>query len=394
MRREARSGRSPARAGQRHPIGAAWVQAILRAGAVLIAFGSAPIWPAQAAEGGGPALTTNEAYIDDVLREPSLPVSDAQAMFAWVLERLPDRVKVYPTESYYYFSFIHGGVRYAGNIRLDASTRDQGKVHFAFYKDLAEWKDEDPISYVVLDESKGAVVEKLDFLVYRVTFRGRSVVFALNDLSQVRPPPGLLGPDERFIGPIHDESGVRFFLVYNGRLKIFHYILDETLRPTDEYDRATATDRILIGKRTGFAFYRDHKLDRRILVGVFHANSRVNNYFDGPFDQLPDSFIEGESLRSAILEVQPSLAGHIDRFGGSPDGTDRYMIAPYLHYRSEEDLLIFHGCAESKSLAAELYYACFVFDPQPPAEQAAPTQGAAAPPRRARRKTARQPTPR
>jgi hypothetical protein len=96
---------------------------------------------------------------------------------------------------------------------------------------------------------------------------------------------------------------------------------------------------------------------------VFEGNSRVNNYFDGPFDQLPDNFIEGEALRNAILEVQPSLAGKIDRFGGSPDGQDRYLISPYLHYRYEDDLMIFHTCAESKSLPRQMYYACFVFDP-------------------------------
>jgi hypothetical protein len=192
----------------------------------------------------------------------------------------------------------------------------------------------------------------------------------------------VLAPDERYIGPIFDESGVRFFLVYNGRLRLFHYILDETVRATDQYDRAAASDRILIGKRTGFAFYRDHKRPRKILIGVFEANSRVNNYFDGPFDQLPDNFIEGESLRSAILEVQPDLKGHIDRFGGSPEGTDRYMIAPYMHYRTEEDLMAFDVCARNPRLPASLYYACFLHDPQP---QAAAAEGAATSPKKSRR---------
>ena len=32
---------------------------------------------------------------------------------------------------------------------------------------------------------------------------------------------------------------------------------------------------------------------------------RANNYFDGPFDQLPDNFIAGEALRDAILSVRP-----------------------------------------------------------------------------------------
>ena len=40
---------------------------------------------------------------------------------------------------------------------------------------------------------------------------------------------------------------------------------------------------------------------------VFYTNSEVNNYFDGPFDQLPDNFMEGEAFREMLLKVEPSL---------------------------------------------------------------------------------------
>ena len=126
---------------------------------------------------------------------------------------------------------------------------------------------------------------------------------------------------------------MRFLLVYNQKLKAFHYLLDETITPNESFTPSPSTDRILIGKRTGFAFYRDHKLDRKILIGVFEGNSRVNNYYDGPFDQLPDNFLEGNSLRDAILDVAPQLKGRIDRYGRSFDGETRYMVAPYTHYR-------------------------------------------------------------
>jgi hypothetical protein len=42
------------------------------------------------------------------------------------------------------------------------------------------------------------------------------------------------------------------------------------------------------------------------MIGAFEGNMRANNYFDGPFDQLPDNFIEGEALRAAILSVRRS----------------------------------------------------------------------------------------
>ena len=168
-----------------------------------------------------PGLETNQAYVEDVTRATTLAIDDVMAGFAFVFGSLPERVKVYPTENYYYFRFAHNGTRYAGDIRFDATDRDQGKVHFGYYEEMAEWKHDDGVDVdAVLDASRGVTVERLERLIYRVTYGGKSVVFALNDLSQVKPPAGALGPDERFIGPIFDESAIRFFFVYNSKLKV------------------------------------------------------------------------------------------------------------------------------------------------------------------------------
>jgi hypothetical protein len=317
---------------------------------------------AAAEPAASPRIYTNQAYVEDAIAAPRLAIGDPLAVFAFVLASLPERVKVFPTENYYYFAFVHDHTRYAGNLRLDVVDRDQGMVHFAYYEDLAEWKDEEEVNHVVLDRRRGVTVEKVAPLLYRVSYGTKSVMFELNDLSGVKPPAGAIGPDETFLGPIFDESAIRFFLVFNRSLKAFHYILDETIDVSDKLVPVPDVDRILIGKRTGFAFYRDHKLDRKILIGVFEGNSRVNNYFDGPFDQLPDNFIEGETLREAILAAEPQLKGEIDRYGISPGGNDRYLIAPYRHYRTDDDLLVFHTCATSKRIPAARYYDCFVFD--------------------------------
>ena len=328
---------------------------------------------AFAAEGTDrPRLYTNEAFVEDATRATTLPTTDLMAMLAFVLGSLPDSVKVYPTENYYYFSFYHNSTRYAGNIRLDASDRDEGKLHFAYYEDLAEYKEQSPVQYQKLDKSNGVTVEKLERLVYRVSYGDKSVVFRLNDLSEVKPPANIMGPDEKYIGPVFDESAIRFFLIFNKRLKLFHYVLDETITVADQFIRTRETSRILIGKRTGFAFYQDYRLKRKILIGVFEGNARVNNYFDGPFDQLPDNFIEGETLREAILAVEPSLAGKIDRVGGAPDGSGRYLIGPYIYYRTEEEFQSFHDCATSRRRADDTYYSCFVHNDEEAEADTAP----------------------
>lgn len=317
---------------------------------------------AAAQEPQRPILHTNEAYLEEAMRSSTLDINDPKAVFAYVFATLPERVKVYPTENYYYFTFIYDGVPYDGNIRLDASNRDDGKVIFAYSEDLEEWRGETDVSHIILDASMGVALEKLEPLVYRMTFQQKSVVFALNDLSQVRPPASALAPGEKFIGPIFDESGIRFFLVYDSKLRLFHYILDETVKVPDQFERSRRTDRILIGKRTGFAFYRDALRDRKIMIGAYAGNMRVNNYFDGPFDQLPDNFIEGETLRQAILEVAPSLKGQIDRFGGSPDGSQRFAIDAYVPYESEGELYPVDRCASRKRRDAAAYYRCFAIE--------------------------------
>src|SRR5690349_1541290 len=66
-----------------------------------------------------PPLQTNQAYVEEVMGKTTLDVNDVMSVFGYVMAKLPERVKVYPTENYYYFWFIHNGIRYAGNIRLD-----------------------------------------------------------------------------------------------------------------------------------------------------------------------------------------------------------------------------------------------------------------------------------
>lgn len=337
--------------------------------AVLVAAAfAATIVTAAAQDAGPPKLHTNEAYVEEVTQATTLDVKDPTAVFAFVLNSLPDRVKVYPTENYYYFTFFHGGAPYAGNIRIELGDGDKVTVHFVYYQDWSEWREDSPLTHVVLDGSRGVGVEKMERLVYRLTYGSRSVVFALNDLSKVKPPAGALAPGETFIGPIFDESAIRFFLIYNSKLKVFHYILDETGKVADEFFPDGRRNRILIGKRTGFAFYRDRLRDRTILIGVYEGNYRLNTYFDGPFDQLPDNFIEGETLRRAILEVSPGLKGAIDRFGSSPDGSVRFLIKPYATYRTVSELYGVDKCARARLHAAS-YYGCFVAEPSdgPPA---------------------------
>ena len=333
------------------------------AGAVLLAALAAG--PALAQERGlergrptPPRIYTGDSDVTDALRASSLAIEDPLAVLSFILASLPVRVQVYPTENYFYFRFLHNGAAYAGNIRLSAADRDDGKLHFSYGVKPTDWNSDPPVRYTVLDASKNVVVRKLAPLEYRVAHGDKAVVFVLNDLSDVKPPAGLLRGGEKFIGPVFDESAIRFFLVFNLRARVFHYLLDESAAVSDRLVPLKSNDRILIGERTGFAFYRDD--NRKTLIGVNERASRLNTAHDGPFDQLPENFIEGETLREAIVTAAPEAKGKIDRLGYFLDGSGRFLINPYRLYRTEADLSVFHACASSRRVKEADRPRCFV----------------------------------
>lgn len=307
----------------------------------------------------GTRVYTNQEYLDDVMRESDLDINDVKAAFRMVFGSLPENVKVYPTENYYYFYFYHKGIKYAGNIRFDIGDRDQGLIHFNYFKDFTLWQRDEADFSAVYGSKDGIEVTAAGKLAYQVAFEGKKVLFQLNDLSGVKPPAEAVQPGEIYIGPVFDESGIRFFLVFNAQLKIFMFILDETVSNPEQFNGSEIGERFTIGIRSGFAFYADKYAHRKILVGVHQTNTSINNYFDGPFDQLPDNFLQGEILRDAILAASPEMKGEIDRFGNSPDGQTRYLIAPYLQYEDESDLAMIEQCAAEES--PPIYYNCFSF---------------------------------
>ena len=131
---------------------------------------------------------TNESEIGAATQTSGVAIDDPAAVFAFVLGRLPDRVQVYPSENYYYFSFINNGVRYDGNIRLAASNRDRGEVYISYNEQITDWNENPRGRHAVLGAAQGVTVEKLAPLIYRIAQGDKSVTFALNDLSQAKPP--------------------------------------------------------------------------------------------------------------------------------------------------------------------------------------------------------------
>jgi len=311
--------------------------------------------PAQSAAGG---VAFNQDYIDSVLHGPDLDLEDIGGVFGHVFSALPDRVKVYPTENYFYFTFGYKGLTYAGNMRLDVKDRDEGLLHFAYFNQTEDWNAELLTKYRPLSIVDGVKVEKVEDLLYRVTYKDKSVLFALNDLSDVRPPQQMVGEGETYLGPVFDESGLQFYLMFHKRDKRFMFVLNETGPQSEELVAYSDGDpSILLGMRTGFAFYKDRYLDRKILVAVYAGNVENNNYFDGPFDQLPDNFFKGDELKQAILTLYPDLEDEIDRYGNFKEQEGRFLVNPYINYSFLNELEAYRRCGDA-GLTRPAYYLC------------------------------------
>lgn len=305
-------------------------------------------------------LNTNESFIDDLLEGRRLNMDDPIAVLSFILRSLPEEVKVYPTENYYYVKLHQDGVGYAGNIRLDAADRDEGVIHFTYFRE-----SHDPSSLklhtIHPDQDDGLLIERVGWLIYKVRFDGKETIFRLNDLSDVSPPQSHIGPDETYIGPIFDESGIQFFFLFNRIANVFMYVLNDTASVPDQMVESDVSPHIQIGVRTRFAFYKDLKRQRSILIGVPEQNVRDNNYYDGPFDQLPDNFIDGETFSDAFRLSKPEFPFVIDRFGRTSSMT-RVLIRPYTLYGAESDLRVFDRCAIRLQNNDLKYYKCFDVD--------------------------------
>lgn len=307
----------------------------------------------------------NQTYIESLTADAGLDVGNMSAVFGEIFAALPDQVKVYPTENYFYFTFAHKGVIYAGNMRLDVKDRDEGVLHFAYFNQSEDWNTELLTRYKPLSAIDGIKVARVDAFHYNVTYRTKTVAFELNDLRDMKPPAAIVGEGETYLGPVFDESGARFFLMFHRADKRFMFVLDETVGQIDEIIAYSPNDPdIMLGMRTGFAFYKDRFLPRKILIGVFAGNVENNNYFDGPFDQLPDNFIKGNELQDAILTVYPELKDQIDRYGNFKEQEGRVLVNPYINYAFLNELEAYRRCA-SPDLDRVQFYKCL----QPPEEQ-------------------------
>ena len=78
-------------------------------------------------------------------------------------------------------------------------------------------------------------------------------------------------------------------------------------------------------------------------MAIRGANATVNNYYDGPFDQLADNYVELTNVSEYMMQASPGLRGRLDKYGYflDRDGSSRLAISPYFVYFSDVALQSF-----------------------------------------------------
>lgn len=345
------------------------VAVVLFALAAAVAASTGGAAPAIAAEkkpvssAASPKIGFNQDFIQGL--ETKVDIDNPVAIFALIFRNLPDRITVFPTENYYYWRFTANARIYWGNIRFDASDRDRGILHIGYFEfdENGRFQDYDGWGKA-LTAADGVVLKKISRFVYSLTYRGRNVTVQLNDIGMHPPKKGRLRSDEVYIGPVFDESGIRFHLIFNTAERFFLYMVNEDKSPGETYKQDKKDKTVLIGRRTGFAYFKDLANDRKILIAVNGWNARRNNYYDGPFDQLPDNYVGQTHIKKYIELAYPHLKGRINKFGHViGENGARVAINAYAVYVDEAQLDFVDSCRKTyPGSPSPAFYACIAPD--------------------------------
>jgi hypothetical protein len=288
----------------------------------------------------------NEGYYKD-----EVDLEDPDAYFSHIFSRLPDEITVYPSENYFYFVDYISGRQIWGNIRLPSGRRERGVLSFG-YAEFVEFPSS-PGAYVsrskYFTDGDGVVLKQgADAFTWRVTYNKRTVTFQLHKLRQDPPNLFKLRPEEAFIERTFDESGIQFMLLFNTASNYFFWVLNEEEKVPDNF---TQLDKdIWVGQRTGFAFWLDgENPPRKVLASVRKISVTRNDYYDGPFDQLADNYVEQTKISQWMERAIPGIKGRIDKYGYYTDveRPSRVALSVYGTHYTQADIIDFVKRAKS-----------------------------------------------
>jgi len=260
----------------------------------------------------------------------ALDPTDRIAVIRWVLSQTADQAVVYPSEQYFYFKFWAGHRLISGNLRFCDAQR--GRVHFGYFD---EYDQQFLYTGTIEDGVNGRVIPEGDQI--QLTFEGMTRTFRL-DRSWMTQEGLKLVDGETLVSGILDESGYSFWLIYHATGRRLYFILNEQRLTESLQSIESGGVTFLVGRSSRFIFFVEPESDRKILVGVDEDHVRANDYYDGPFDQVPPDL----PLKPILEHIYPYVKdrGGIDEHGNFlSERHARVAISPYAKYTDTSTFL-------------------------------------------------------
>ncbi len=273
------------------------------------------------------SLAVYRAY--NKLPPPPTNFNESAEMFEYVFMSIPPYAVVYPTELYYYFRIDFPDGEVSGNLRLVELI--DGRFSIGYFKVDNPYESFSRF----FDSNDGVSIKKITDHLFKVSYKGRTAYFRYPSTSDEPSRTQSPSSDEIFVSKIRDESGMVFDLYFNNVTRAFYYSLDSD-RPFND-DLVKLSDSVYLGDRTGFAYYHEPISNRYFLLAVSAKNVARNNYFDGPFDQVPPYL----NLREMIELAYPyTKISRVDMYGNflREEGI-RMAISPYFDYLDTDELI-------------------------------------------------------
>ncbi len=257
-----------------------------------------------------------------------LSFDEPRTVLRFILESSPRDATVYPSERYYYYYYYYAfALRdrvIKGNLRfVDA---EKGVIHVGYFDAC----DRSATRHASFDASSGVILRYCgESKRVEVSIDGIQRGFTLSTRwSDGAGEVGLL-PGEQLISGLLDESGTSFWLIHYRPTKSLYYLLNEAAPSADRLVPVRGTaGRYMVGVESRFTYYSDVPTGRKVLVGVSMDSIRANDYFDGPFDQVPPDL----AIREVLQSVYPYVTerGGIDEHGNFVElEHQRVAITPY-----------------------------------------------------------------
>lgn len=268
----------------------------------------------------------------DIASLPEVNFDDSRSLLRYVLASTPQRLRVIPTERYYYWHFAYGSRVIHGNIRF--TEIEQGIVNIGYFDPL----DRDLRDGASFGTDEGMRVTNIADDTYQIEFEGIAREVQLMRFLGHNHHSDLL-EGEQPVASVRDESGLGFDLIFYEPESYFYFVLCPESYQTEEIVRVLPAQPFEIGVESRFVYFHDPASGRRILVGVSDSNIWLNNYFDGPFDQVPPNLQLRDKLEAAYPYV--TLRGGIDEHGNfNALDHQRVAISPYQAYSGPADQLV------------------------------------------------------